>query len=177
MRGRCCGRSECLSVSRKPIKFFLSAAATLAGRRLQVKHENAAPSGSLRVREIKGNDGQNIQHRKGQQEAQVLFASAQPLQTVRTSARVPPQVRPVQAVLPRFGTARRDSWGHEVVLVDEIRLCDWYGQKMPFRSLTPGLTCGGDPRNGWHVVRNEDRPAKSRNRTSPQVLSTVALRN
>src|ERR1700746_595075 len=65
----------------------------------------------------KGLHGYYRKTSKGRKEAQVLFAQAQPLQDLRTSARFPAQVRHLPALLPRAGVAGRDSWSFEVVLV------------------------------------------------------------
>src|ERR1700746_3258833 len=67
----------------------------------------------------KGLHGYYRKASKGRKEAQVLFAQAQPLQDLRTSARLPAQVRHLPALLPRVGTAGRDSRSFEVVLVKQ----------------------------------------------------------
>jgi len=64
-----------------------------------------------------GKYGNDSKTSKGPEETQVFVPQAQPLQYLRTSARLPAQVRHLPAVLPRTGVEGRDSWGLQVVLV------------------------------------------------------------
>src|ERR1700758_5090025 len=69
-----------------------------------------------------GNDSKTSERRRrvtpGQaEETEIFHAQAQPLQVLRTSARVPAQVRHLPLVLPPARAARGDSRGFEVVLV------------------------------------------------------------
>src|ERR1700739_2998316 len=69
-----------------------------------------------------GNDSKTSERRRrvtpGEaEETEIFHAQAQPLQVLRTSARVPAQVRHLPLVLPAACAARGDSRGFEVVVV------------------------------------------------------------
>src|SRR5438128_12595996 len=76
-------------------------------------------------------DPRKVSAGAGQQrtEAQVLHAQAQPLQAVRTAARLFAQIRHLRSVFPRVGAARSDPWSFKAVLVT--------GCKTAARALAP----------------------------------------
>ena len=79
-------------------------------KELELKNMNAVP----RLNKIVVNMGVG----EATQNAKILDPAAQSLQDLRTSARVPAQVRHLPSVLPLAGAEGRDSWSFEVVLVE-----------------------------------------------------------
>jgi hypothetical protein len=65
-----------------------------------------------------GKNGNDCKESKGRRETEVLHAAAQPLQDLRTAARVPAQVRHVPLVLPRAGAAGRTARRVQVFVVN-----------------------------------------------------------
>jgi hypothetical protein len=109
-RVRCCGIWECRS-ERSDRVIWRSGHRVISDLRLKIlDFELKAKSQEL----IFGDNSKESQRRK---EAQVLRAQAQPLQDLRTPARLSAEVRRMPLMFPRPGAARRDTRGFEVVLV------------------------------------------------------------
>jgi hypothetical protein len=68
-------------------------------------------------KETQGLNGDYSKTSEGRKKAQVLDAQAQPLQALRTPARLSAQVRHLPLVLPPARAARGDSRGFEVFVV------------------------------------------------------------
>jgi hypothetical protein len=73
----------------------------------------------LLIAEFKGKNGYNSKDCQDEQETQVLDPAPQPLQHLRTAARLPAQVRPLPLVLPGARVKGRDPRGNEVVVVEQ----------------------------------------------------------
>ena len=119
----------------------------------------------------KGNDGENIQHRQGEQEAQVFDPAAQPLQALRTSARVPAQVRSVPSCFRGLALKGEIPGVSQVVLVGNAAASGgqsaaqagtWFRGRLNDGESTSRQVLSTDPGNarqphGWCVLRTRQQ--------------------